>query len=118
MASNAFNARKQFELNGQTYNYYDLKALEDAGHGKISRLPFSIRILLESLLRQHDGRVISDDHVESLANWGTEKSKGEDVPFKPSRVILQDFTGVPAVVDLASLRKAMVDMGEIGRAHV
>ncbi|MCA1023164.1 aconitate hydratase AcnA [Halobacillus litoralis] len=111
MASNAFHARKQFDLNGQTYNYYDLKALEDAGHGKISRLPFSIRILLESLLRQHDGRVIKDEHVESLANWGTEKSKGEDVPFKPSRVILQDFTGVPAVVDLASLRKAMVDMG-------
>ncbi|MCA0983187.1 aconitate hydratase AcnA [Halobacillus yeomjeoni] len=111
MASNAYNARKQFDLNGQTYNYYDLKALEDAGHGKISRLPFSIRILLESLLRQHDGRVIKDEHVESLANWGTENSKGEDVPFKPSRVILQDFTGVPAVVDLASLRKAMVDMG-------
>ncbi|WP_062513440.1 aconitate hydratase AcnA [Halobacillus sp. KGW1] len=111
MASNAFNARKQFDLNGKTYNYYDLKALEEAGHGKISRLPFSIRILLESLLRQHDGRVIADAHVESLAHWGTEKSKGEDVPFKPSRVILQDFTGVPAVVDLASLRKAMVDMG-------
>ncbi|WP_079480091.1 aconitate hydratase AcnA [Halobacillus salinus] len=111
MASNAYNARKQFDLNGQTYNYYDLKALEDAGHGKISRLPFSIRILLESLLRQHDGHVIKDEHVESLANWGTDQSKGEDVPFKPSRVILQDFTGVPAVVDLASLRKAMVDMG-------
>ncbi|MCP3025976.1 aconitate hydratase AcnA [Halobacillus sp. A5] len=111
MANNAFNARKQFELNGQTYNYYELKALEEAGHGKISRLPFSIRILLESLLRQHDGRVIKDEHVESLANWGTSQSKGEDVPFKPSRVILQDFTGVPAVVDLASLRKAMVDLG-------
>lgn len=111
MASNPYNSRKQFDLNGQTYNYYDLKALEDAGQGKISRLPFSIRILLESLLRQHDGRVIKDEHVESLANWGTSKSKGEDVPFKPSRVILQDFTGVPAVVDLASLRKAMVDMG-------
>ncbi|MFD1018305.1 aconitate hydratase AcnA [Thalassobacillus hwangdonensis] len=107
----AYNAKKQFELNGKTYNYYQLKALEDAGHGKISRLPFSIRILLESLLRQHDGRVIKDEHVESLAKWGTKDSKGEDVPFKPSRVILQDFTGVPAVVDLASLRKAMVDMG-------
>ncbi|UOQ42958.1 aconitate hydratase AcnA [Halobacillus salinarum] len=111
MASSAYNARKQFDINGKTYNYYDLKALEEAGHGKISRLPFSIRILLESLLRQHDGRVIKDEHVESLSNWGTSKSTGEDVPFKPSRVILQDFTGVPAVVDLASLRKAMVDMG-------
>ncbi|WP_085508501.1 aconitate hydratase AcnA [Thalassobacillus devorans] len=110
-SNNAYNAKKQFELNGKTYNYYQLKALEDAGLGKVSRLPFSIRILLESLLRQHDGRVIKDEHVESLAKWGTKDAQGEDVPFKPSRVILQDFTGVPAVVDLASLRKAMVDMG-------
>ncbi|SDJ70322.1 aconitate hydratase AcnA [Sediminibacillus albus] len=108
-ANNTYNAKKQFELNGKKYNYYQLKALEDAGIGKISRLPFSIRVLLESLVRQHDGFVIKDEHVESLAKWG--EAKGKDVPFKPSRVILQDFTGVPAVVDLASLRKAMVDMG-------
>ncbi|PWU68769.1 aconitate hydratase AcnA [Gracilibacillus dipsosauri] len=106
---NAFQAKKEFDLNGKKYTYYQLKALENAGLGKIDRLPFSIRVLLESLIRQHDGRVIKDDHVKSLANWG--KGKVEDVPFKPSRVILQDFTGVPAVVDLASLRKAMVDMG-------
>ncbi|MFD2657102.1 aconitate hydratase AcnA [Gracilibacillus thailandensis] len=106
---NPFQAKKQFDLNGKKYNYYQLKALENAGIGKIDRLPFSIRVLLESLIRQHDGHVIKDEHVKSLANWG--KEKGEDVPFKPSRVILQDFTGVPAVVDLASLRKAMVDMG-------
>ncbi|WP_163536883.1 aconitate hydratase AcnA [Gracilibacillus sp. YIM 98692] len=105
----AFNAKKQFDLNGKKYNFYQLKALEDAGLGKIDRLPFSIRVLLESLIRQHDGHVIKDEHVKSLVNWG--KESGEDVPFKPSRVILQDFTGVPAVVDLASLRKAMVDMG-------
>src|SRR5699024_4418191 len=61
--------------------------------------------------RQYDGRVINEEHVKSLTNWGTKKSEGGDVPFKPSRVILQDFTGVPAVVDLASLRKAMVDRG-------
>ncbi|QHS22353.1 aconitate hydratase AcnA [Virgibacillus sp. MSP4-1] len=110
MADNAFNARKNFEVNGKTYHYYDLKALENAGIGKISRLPFSVRVLLESILRQHDGTVIKDEHVEKLAKWGT-KDGNVDVPFKPSRVILQDFTGVPAVVDLASLRKAMVDMG-------
>ena len=106
---NAFDAKKQFELNGKTYHYYQLQALEEAGLGKISRLPFSIRVLLESLVRQYDGHVINDKHVKSLANWG--KGGSEDVPFKPSRVILQDFTGVPAVVDLASLRKAMVDLG-------
>lgn len=106
---NPFQAKKQFDLNGKKYNYYQLKALEEAGIGNIDRLPFSIRVLLESLIRQHDGHVIKDEHVKSLANWG--KEQGGDVPFKPSRVILQDFTGVPAVVDLASLRKAMVDMG-------
>lgn len=109
--TNAYNAKKQFELNGKTYNFYRLKDLEEAGIGKVDRLPFSIRVLLESLLRQHDGHQIKNEHVESLANWGTDKATGEDVPFKPSRVILQDFTGVPAVVDLASLRKAMVDLG-------
>jgi aconitate hydratase len=109
--SNTFNAKKQFELNGKTYNYYELKALEESNLGEVSRLPFSIRVLLESLLRQHDGHQIKDEHVKALAKWGTPAGKEADVPFKPSRVILQDFTGVPAVVDLASLRKAMVDMG-------
>ncbi|HLR66238.1 aconitate hydratase AcnA [Virgibacillus alimentarius] len=108
--NNAFHAKKQFELNGKTYNYYHLKALEEGELGEVSRLPFSIRVLLESLLRQHDGHVIKDEHVKGLLNWGI-KNESVDVPFKPSRVILQDFTGVPAVVDLASLRKAMVDMG-------
>jgi len=106
-----FDAKKKFDLNGKTYNYYELKALEEAGLGKIDRLPFSIRVLLESLVRQYDGRVINDEHVEALTKWGTKEGVGVDVPFKPSRVILQDFTGVPAVVDLASLRKAMVDLG-------
>lgn len=109
--SNTLNAKKQFKLNDKTYNYYELKALEEAGFGKVARLPFSIRVLLESLIRQHDGHQIKDEHVERLAKWGTKEGVGVDVPFKPSRVILQDFTGVPAVVDLASLRKAMVDMG-------
>ncbi|RLL45419.1 aconitate hydratase AcnA [Oceanobacillus piezotolerans] len=109
--NNVFKAKKQFDLNGKTYNYYDLKALEDAGLGQVARLPFSVRVLLESVLRQHDGRQIKDEHVKALAKWGSSDGKGVDVPFKPSRVILQDFTGVPAVVDLASLRKAMVDLG-------
>src|SRR5699024_4327061 len=110
MGNNSFRQQKNFELNGKTYNYYDLKAIEEAGLGNVDRLPFSIRILLESVVRQYDGRVIKDEHVAGLAKWGTD-GEDADVPFKPSRVILQDFTGVPAVVDLASLRKAMVDMG-------
>ncbi|MFC0524999.1 aconitate hydratase AcnA [Pontibacillus salicampi] len=112
MARNdTFHARNQFEVNGKKYNYYQLSKLEDAGYGKISRLPYSIRVLLESVLRQEDGEVIQKEHIEKLAKWGSKDAESVDVPFKPSRVILQDFTGVPAVVDLASLRKAMVDMG-------
>ncbi|QOR68672.1 aconitate hydratase AcnA [Cytobacillus suaedae] len=106
-----FNARSSFTVNGKTYNFYNLQALEKANIGKVSRLPYSIKVLLESVLRQVDGRVITKEHVENLAKWGTDEVREVDVPFKPSRVILQDFTGVPAVVDLASLRKAMADIG-------
>ncbi len=112
MAKNdVFNARTSFELEGKRYNFYRLAALEEAGIAKVSRLPYSVKVLLESVLRQVDGRVITKEHVENLAKWGSEEVKDAEVPFKPSRVILQDFTGVPAVVDLASLRKAMADLG-------
>ncbi|MGE6632220.1 aconitate hydratase AcnA [Bacillus sp. NPDC077027] len=107
----AFQSRKTFSTNGKTYHYYSLDALEKQGIGNVSKLPYSIKVLLESVLRQVDGRVIKKEHVENLAKWGTADVKEIDVPFKPSRVILQDFTGVPAVVDLASLRKAMADVG-------
>ncbi|SDZ43336.1 aconitate hydratase [Evansella caseinilytica] len=106
-----YNAKRTFEINGKTYNFYDLKAIEEAGVAIVSNLPYSIKVLLESVLRQYDGKVIKEEHVENLAKWGTNEVKNIDVPFKPSRVILQDFTGVPAVVDLASLRKAMADLG-------
>ena len=109
--NDVFNAKSSFEANGKRYHYYRLNALEEAGIGKVSKLPYSVKVLLESVLRQYDGRVITKEHVENLAKWGTNELKEVDVPFKPARVILQDFTGVPAVVDLASLRKAMADLG-------
>ncbi|ODG93292.1 MULTISPECIES: aconitate hydratase AcnA [Bacillaceae] len=109
--NDVFQSRSTFTANDKTYHYYRLKAIEEAGVAKIGKLPYSIKVLLESVLRQVDGRVITKDHVENLAKWGTNELQDVDVPFKPSRVILQDFTGVPAVVDLASLRKAMADMG-------
>ncbi|NMA81457.1 MAG: aconitate hydratase, partial [Jeotgalicoccus halophilus] len=104
------NSRQTLTVNGKDYTYYSLQSLADKGMSKSENLPYSIRVLLESVLRQYDGRVINDDHVEALANWDKGDIKGKEVPFKPSRVILQDFTGVPAVVDLASLRKAMDDV--------
>lgn len=101
---------REFHLNGQTYSYYSIEALKDKG-SDIEHLPFSIRVLLESALRQCDYHSITEKHIETLADWASGKSEGEEVPFKPARVILQDFTGVPAVVDLASMRHAMKEIG-------
>ncbi|MFJ5772185.1 aconitate hydratase AcnA [Psychrobacillus sp. NPDC093180] len=109
--SNLHNSRASFSVNGKEYNYYRLAALEEAGIANVSRLPYSIKVLLESVLRQYDGYVIKDDHVNQLAKWGKDADTEAEVPFKPSRVVLQDFTGVPVVVDLASLRSAMKEMG-------
>lgn len=109
--SNLHNSRTSFSLNGKEYNYYRLAAIEEAGIANVSRLPYSIKVLLESVLRQYDGYVIKEDHVNQLAKWGKDANTDAEVPFKPSRVVLQDFTGVPVVVDLASLRSAMNEMG-------
>ncbi|TDF95227.1 aconitate hydratase AcnA [Paenibacillus piri] len=107
-----FAVRSTFTLNGITYSYYRLGALEEAGIGRISKLPYSIKILLESVLRQYDGKAVTKEQIENLAKWGTaEMPANMEVPFKPARIVLQDFTGVPVVVDLASLRKAMKEMG-------
>ncbi|MDZ7718571.1 MAG: aconitate hydratase AcnA [Balneolaceae bacterium] len=89
---------------------YSLKKLEELGYGNISKLPFTIKILLEAVLREYDGFAITEDDIKLLANFNAKNPEGE-IPFKPSRVVLQDFTGVPAVVDLAALRSAMKRMG-------
>lgn len=103
-------ARKQLVENGQTYEYYSLSTLKEEGYD-ITHLPYSIKVLLESVLRQWDGHAITDEHIRNLANWTKKDYDGQEVPFKPARVILQDFTGVPAVVDLAALRDAMNKLG-------
>ena len=91
-------------------SYYALSRLEETGVAELSRLPFSIKILLESLLRNCDGFAITEDHIKSLANWRPRGDRVE-IPYKPARVILQDFTGVPALVDLAAMRDAMKKLG-------
>ena len=101
---------RSFQVNEHTYHYYSIEALKDAGYD-IEHLPFSIRVLLESAVRQCDGHSITEKHIEILADWASGKYHKEEVPFKPARVILQDFTGVPAVVDLASMRHAMNEIG-------
>jgi len=89
---------------------YSLKKLEELGYGSVSKLPFTIKVLLEAVLREYDGNTVTEDDVKLLADYNAKNPQGE-IPFKPSRVVLQDFTGVPAVVDLAALRSAMKRMG-------
>jgi len=107
----AFGARASFETRNGGATIYRLDALEKAGVGKISRLPFSIKVLLESVLRNCDGVLVTEEDVAALAGWTAPSPAAREVPFKPARVILQDFTGVPAVVDLAAMRSAMRRLG-------
>ena len=101
-----FNTKRQLSIGG---DYYSISGLDDNGIDT-SHLPYSIRILLEGALRGNDGFLVTDQDVRNIAGWQANGERGE-IPFRPSRVILQDFTGVPAVVDLAALRDAMVEMG-------
>ncbi|QSO50008.1 aconitate hydratase AcnA [Alicyclobacillus mengziensis] len=98
------------DVGSHSVKYYSLAKLEKHGYEQISSFPFSIKILLEAAARQWDGKTITNEHVEKLARWNEHAGKGE-VPFKPSRILLQDFTGVPAIVDLAAMRNAMQDLG-------
>jgi aconitate hydratase len=106
-----FGARDSIKTAAGSAIIYRLNRLEESGVGKISRLPFSIRVLLEAVLRNCDGHLITEDDVRSLAAWTASAPTPREVPFKPARVILQDFTGVPAVVDLAAMRSAMQRLG-------
>lgn len=108
---NPFGARATFDTGSGEAYLYRLDQLEKEGLGNISNLPFSIKVLLEAVLREVDGYIIKEDDVRTLAAWNAEKPTPEEIPFKPARVILQDFTGVPAVVDLAAMRSAMARLG-------
>src|ERR1700741_4499306 len=92
--------------------YYSLPALEETGVGKISRLPVSIRIVLESVLRNCDGKKVSEIDVQRLANWNAKDPVKEEIPFVVARIVLQDFTGVPLLVDLAAMRAAVAKLGK------
>ena len=108
----SFNCRKNLKVGSKTYVYYSLKAAEKNGLKGISKLPFSLKVLLENLLRFEDGKTVKKSDIQSTVKWL--KSKGKDqleIAFRPSRVLMQDFTGVPAVVDLAAMRDAMKQLG-------
>ncbi|TWU64817.1 aconitate hydratase AcnA [Crateriforma conspicua] len=111
MTFDPFGVRDSFDTGNGSATIYRLSRLEDAGLGKISQLPFSIRVLLEAVLRNCDGFQVTEDDVKNLAGWNAAAPAKAEVPFKPYRVVLQDFTGVPAVVDLAAMRSAMQRIG-------
>ena len=110
-SNNPFGARVTFDTGSGPAVMYRLSALEEQGIANISRLPYSIKVLLENLLRHVDGRVVTEDDVVALARWEPRAEKRQEIPFLPARVVLQDFTGVPAVVDLAAMRDAMKRLG-------
>ena len=110
---NLFDTLQRFDLgNGRQGSFYSLPALEKAGVGPVSRLPVSIRIVLESVLRNCDGKKVTEQNVRALANWKPKAPRTEEIPFVVARIVLQDFTGVPLLVDLAAMRSAVATAGQ------
>ncbi len=107
----SFNCRRELQANGKTYAYFDLKEAEKNGLDGVSGLPFSLKVLLENLLRHEDGRSVTKDDIQAMADWAKERRSSHEIAFRPARVLMQDFTGVPAVVDLAAMRDAMSALG-------
>jgi aconitate hydratase len=110
-AANPFNSRSTLKTTHGEYTYYALEALKREGVGHVDKLPYSIRVMLEALLRNVDGFIVTNDDVVGLAGWNAKSPARTELPFMPGRVVLQDFTGVPAMVDLAAMRSAMQRMG-------
>ena len=110
MTTNSFGARASLKAAGAAFEIFRLDALERLGF-PVARLPYALRILLENLLRREDGRTVRREEIETLARWDPKKTPDDEIAFMPARVLMQDFTGVPAVVDLAAMRDAMQTMG-------
>ena len=104
------NTRRSLTVGTDTFDYFSLKAAAKK-LGDISRLPFSLKILLENLLRFEDGRSVTIDDIKALVSWQKQRRIAYEIAYRPARVLMQDFTGVPAVVDLAAMREAVVKMG-------
>jgi len=111
MSRNTLNTLKEFNISGKKAKFYSLPALEKSLGTKISRLPVSIRVVLESVLRNCDGKKVTEEHVKQLANWGATAERTDEIPFVVARVVLQDFTGVPLLADLAAMRNVAYKMG-------
>src|ERR1700685_2631123 len=112
-AHNLFSSLQAFDLgSGKQGSFYSLPALEKAGVGPVSKLPVSIRLVLESVLRNCDGKKVSETNIKELANWKPAETRTAEIPFVVARIVLQDFTGVPLLVDLAAMRNAAARLGK------
>ncbi|MCQ9339689.1 MULTISPECIES: aconitate hydratase [Corynebacterium] len=103
---NSFGAKKTLDVNGKSYEYFDINAVEG-----LEKLPYSLKVLAENQLRYEDGKNVTKDHINALANWNPDAEPDTEIQFTPARVLMQDFTGVPCVVDLATMREAIVALG-------
>src|SRR6266581_3562035 len=108
---NSFGTRTALQLGARSVQIFSLRALQAAGFPEIARLPYSMKILLENLLRHEDGRFVKAADIETLARWDLKSMAQREISFAPARVLLQDFTGVPAVVDLAAMRDGIARLG-------
>ena len=102
---------RKIKVKGREYNIWDITLLQEKGIADMDRLPFSIKILVENLLRKLDGRVVRKEELLKIARWQKQYQEPVEIPYHPARVLMQDFTGVPAVVDLAAMRDAVKDLG-------
>jgi aconitate hydratase len=104
----SFKSRRTMTVGGKTYAYFSLVAAEKAGLKNISKLPYSMRVLLENLLRHEDGKTVKAEDVKAIASWLKDRKSDREIAFRPARVLMQDLTGVPAVVDLAAMRRRSI----------
>lgn len=109
--ADSFKSRQKLNVSGKEYHYFNLPAAEKAGLKDLSKLPFTLKILLENLLRYEDGRTVTVDDIKALVNWVKDKTSDREIAYRPTRVLMQDFTGVPAIVDLAAMRAAIHHLG-------
>ena len=111
VGTDSLNTRRTMTVNGQQYDFFSLPAAEEAGVGEISRLPFTLKVLMENMLRHQDERSVSVDDARAIAAWLADRRSDREIAYRPARVLMQDFTGVPAVVDLAAMRDAIAELG-------
>ncbi|MBX9705575.1 MAG: aconitate hydratase, partial [Gammaproteobacteria bacterium] len=110
MSHNSFKTKNTLDVNGKKYTIFSLKAAEKQ-LGNLAKLPFTLKVLLENLLRYEDGKTVTSDDIKAFTAWLHDRKSDREIAYRPARVLMQDFTGVPAVVDLATMRDAVKRLG-------